>query len=206
MNIGMIEKMLHLSSKIRTRLFTLLLTSQFKEIGASSRIVPPFRFYGLNQISVGENVMINRDCWIHTIPDNKHDVDGAKLIIGSHVSIGMGSHISAAKHVMIGDYVLIAPNVFIQDISHAFERTDVPIIRQGISRMAPVVIGRGTWLGHNVVVLPGVTIGQHCVVGANSVVNSSIPDFCVAVGAPARVVKRYVPETRQWVKVCQKKL
>ena len=62
---------------------------------------------------------------------------------------------------------------------------------QGINRIAPVIIGNHSWLGQNVVVLPGVTIGEHCVIGANSVVRSPIPDYCVAVGAPARVVRRF---------------
>jgi acetyltransferase-like isoleucine patch superfamily enzyme len=74
-------------------------------------------------------------------------------------------------------------------------------MHQGINGVAPVTIGRGTWLGQNVVVLPGVTIGQHCVVGANSVVNSSIPDYSVAVGAPARVVRQYNRNSAKWERV-----
>jgi acetyltransferase-like isoleucine patch superfamily enzyme len=200
MSIGAIEKVLHTSSRIHTRLFTLLLSSQFKEMGAGARISPPFRFYGLNQMSLGECAMINRDCWIQTIPGDRQD-KAAKLIIGSHAGIGMGAHISAAKQVLIGEYVLLARNVHIADHAHAFENIDVPIMKQGINRIAPVSIGRSSWLGENVVVLPGVTIGEHCVIGANSVVKSSIPDFSVAVGAPARVVKRYNRGTGAWERV-----
>jgi len=103
--------------------------------------------------------------------------------------------------VLIEEYVLLARNVHIADHAHAFENIDVPIMEQGINRIAPVTIGRETWLGQNVVVLPGVTIGKHCVIGANSVVNSSIPDYCVAVGAPARVVRQYNRETDKWEKI-----
>ena len=197
MAIGTIELAAHLCSRIRTRLFTLLLSSQFKEFGAGARISPPFRFYGLNQMSLGEGVMINRDCWIQTIPGGGREND-AKLIIGSHAGIGMGAHISAAKLVLIEEYVFLARNVHIADHAHAFENIDVPIMEQGIDRIAPVSIGRSTWLGQNVVVLPGVTIGRHCVIGANSVVNSSIPDYSVAVGAPARVAKQYNQTTGRW--------
>jgi acetyltransferase-like isoleucine patch superfamily enzyme len=192
--------MLHLCSRIRTRLFTLLLSSQFKELGAGTRISPPFRFYGLNQMSLGEGVMINRDCWIQTIPGVGREND-AKLVIGSYAGIGMGAHISASKQVLIEEYVLLARNVHIADHAHAFENIDVPIMEQGINRIAPVSIGRSTWLGQNVVVLPGVTIGKHCVIGANSVVNSSIPDYSVAVGAPARVVRKYNRATGQWEQI-----
>jgi acetyltransferase-like isoleucine patch superfamily enzyme len=155
---------------------------------------------GLKQIVLGEGVLIERDCWIQTIPDDKGDNE-AKLVIGPHAGIGMGASISAASKVVIGEDVLLARNVYISDHAHAFEDITVPIMHQGINRIAPVSIGRGTWLGQNVVVLPGVAIGEHCVIGANSVVNSSIPDFSVAVGAPARVVRRYNRETAAWERI-----
>jgi len=200
MSIGAIEKMLHTGSRIRTRLFTLLLSSQFKEMGAGARISPPFRFYGLNQMSLGECAMINRDCWIQTIPGGERGNE-AKLVIRSHADIGMGASISAAHKVIIGEYALLARNVYISDHAHAFGNIEMPIVYQGINGIAPVVIGKHTWLGQNVVVLPGVTIGERCVIGANSVVKSSIPDFSVAVGAPARVVKRYNRGTGAWERV-----
>jgi lipopolysaccharide O-acetyltransferase len=181
-------------------LYTLLLASQFKEFGAGSRIVPPFRYYGLNQISVGEKVIINRDCWIQALGSCEND-ESSKIVIQAHAGIGMGATISAAQQVTIGEYVLLARNVYISDHAHAYENLDAPIMLQGIAGIAPVTIGRNTWLGENVVVLPGVTIGEHCVVGANSVVKSSIPGFSVAVGAPARVVKQFNKNTGQWERV-----
>src|SRR5665213_3656983 len=186
MAIGNIERAVHLWSKFRTRLFTLLVSGQFAEMGARTRISPPFRFYGLNQMSLGDEVMINSDCWLQTIPGHG-DECSTKLIIKAHAGIGMGAHIAAAKQIVIEEYVLLGRNVHISDHAHAFEDIKIPIMQQDIGSIAPVSIGRGTWLGQNVVVLPGVTIGRHCVIGANSVVKSSIPDFSVAVGAPARV-------------------
>lgn len=200
MPIRAIENLVHQYSRIRTRLFTILLSTQFKEAGPGSRISPPFRFFGLNQIVLGQGAQIERDCWIQTIPDDKQG-DEAKLIIGPYAGIGMGSSISAARQVVIGERVLLARNVYISDHAHAFENTELPIMRQGIANIDPVSIGRNTWLGQNVVVLPGVTIGEHCVIGANSVVNSAIPDFSVAVGAPARVIKRYNREAGVWERV-----
>ena len=200
MSIGTIERLDHSWSRIVTRLYTLLLSSQFKEIGRGARIAPPFRYYGLNQIRLGEHAMIHRDCWIQVMGSSVDD-DSARIIIGSHARIGMGSSISAAQQVVVGEHVLLARNVYISDHAHAYENVDVPIVDQGLAGIAPVSIGRNTWLGQNTVVLPGVTIGQHCVIGANSVVNSSIPDFSVAVGTPARVVKQYNRNTRQWERV-----
>ena len=77
---------------------------------------------------------------------------------------------------------------------------EVPIKEQGIIQKKDVYIGDGSWLGENVCVI-GASIGQHCVIGANSVVTKDIPDYSVAVGSPAKVIKRYNPETKQWGKV-----
>ncbi|EEF62375.1 transferase hexapeptide repeat containing protein [Pedosphaera parvula Ellin514] len=175
----------------------MLIWSQFKEIGAHSRISPPFRCWGLNQMRLGERVNIESDCWIHVV-DGDGDESSAKLVIGSHCGIGMGATISAARQVVLGEHVLLARNVYISDHAHAFEDITIPIMHQGINNIKPVSIGKHTWLGQNVVVLPGVTIGEHCVIGANSVVNSSIPDYSVAVGSPARVVKQYNVATKRW--------
>ena len=141
---------------------------------------------------MGERTVIHRDCWLQTIGDS------AVLNIGSFTGIGMGASISAAMEIVIGDNVIFGRNVYISDHAHAFQNAELPISLQGIDHIAPVSIGQASWLGQNVVVLPGVSIGQHCVIGANSVVKSSVPDFCVAVGAPALVVKRYNPASADW--------
>ena len=112
----------------------------------------------------------------------------------------MGATISAAISIVFGEHVLLARNVYISDHRHSYEDLSRPITVQGVTGLAPVFIGRHTWLGQNSVVLPGVTIGEHCVIGANSVVRNSIPAFSVAVGTPARVVKRFNPGSNGWEK------
>lgn len=190
---------MHLWTRLRTRLFSLLLSTQFERFGTGSRVAPPFRFWGLDQMRLGERVLINRDCWIHIADGNRPKA--VKIIIGSNTGVGIGATISAAEKVEIGENVMMARNVYISDHSHAFSDPDVPFMMQGIDCVRPVSIGRGTWLGQNVVILPGVAIGEQCVIGANSVVNRPVPDFSIAVGAPARVVKTYNREFREWQKV-----
>jgi acetyltransferase-like isoleucine patch superfamily enzyme len=90
--------------------------------------------------------------------------------------------------------------VYITDQNHGYEDTSVPISQQSQPERA-VVIGDGSWLGHGSVVLPGVTIGRHVVIGANSVVTKDIPDFSVAVGVPARVVRRFDESRQEWIQV-----
>ncbi len=97
--------------------------------------------------------------------------------------------ISAVRGVVIEEDVLFARNVYVSDHIHKYEDRDKPILDQGVDKIAPVLIQRGAWLGQNVVICPGVTIGRGAVVGANSVVNRDVPDYALAVGAPARVIK-----------------
>jgi acetyltransferase-like isoleucine patch superfamily enzyme len=116
--------------------------------------------------------------------------DPAALVeIGSGTKVNRRCFITAKRHVKIGAHVLFSNNVFICDHLHAFDDTDTPVMRQGATAPQPVEVGEGTWLGINVAVMPGVRIGRHCVIGANSVVTDDVPDYAIAVGAPARVVR-----------------
>ncbi len=197
MQYGIVEQGLELWSRAKTLLFSLLLRGQFQEFGAGSRVEPPFRCHGLGQMALGRQVKIHRDSWLQVVLG--HGASSApKLVIQDHADIGMGAQISAAQRITLGRHILLSRNVYISDHAHAFADPAVPIADQGITNIQPVVIGDHSWLGQNVVVLPGVTIGRHCVIGANSVVNRSIPDFVVAAGVPARFVRRYNPATAQW--------
>lgn len=115
------------------------------------------------------------------------------VVIGDRCLIGRGSSIVGHRSIEIGDDVWTGHYVHITDMNHGYEDSDTPISRQNQPEQ-PVRIGDGSWLGHNCVVLPGVTIGRHVVVGAGSVVTTDLPDFSVAVGSPARVVRRFDPD------------
>ena len=107
--------------------------------------------------------------------------------IGDRCLIGRGSGIVGHLSIEIGDDVWTGHHVYITDQNHGYDDVGLPISRQFQPERA-VSIGSGSWLGHGTVVLPGSQIGEHVVIGANSVVNGPIPSFSVAVGAPARVV------------------
>jgi acetyltransferase-like isoleucine patch superfamily enzyme len=112
--------------------------------------------------------------------------------------IGRGSGIVGHFSIEIGNDVWTGHNVYITDQNHGYEDVTRPISQQSQPERA-VKIGDGSWLGYGSVVLPGVTIGEHCVIGANSVVTHDVPSFSVAVGVPARVIKQYVGGS--WVTV-----
>ena len=110
------------------------------------------------------------------------------VAIGDRCLIGRGSSIVGHLSIEIGDDVWTGPHVYVTDQNHGYDDRDLPISQQHQPER-PVTIGDGSWLGTGTVVLPGAQIGRHVVIGANSVVAGVIPDFSVAVGAPARVVK-----------------
>ncbi len=107
--------------------------------------------------------------------------------IGDRCLIGRGSSIVGHLGIDIGDDVWTGPNVYITDQNHGYEDITRPISVQTMGER-PVSIGAGSWLGFGTAVLPGARIGRHVTVGANSVVTGDLPDFCVAVGAPAKVI------------------
>lgn len=111
------------------------------------------------------------------------------VTIGDRCLIGRGTGIVGHLCIEIGDDVWTGHHVYITDQNHAYDDPDLPISRQ-VQPERPVRIGAGSWLGHGAVVLPGAQIGRNVVIGANSVVTGTIPDHSVAVGAPARVIRR----------------
>lgn len=186
--------------RFRAKLYTALLSRCFYASGSQTSISPPLRFANLALIELGSGVTIHSNCWIHALR-REGDPRAAKIILRDHVCIGMGATISAAKRIEIGENVFTARNVYISDHGHEFHDVAVPTAQQGIGSVAEVSIGEDTWIGQNAVILPGVRIGRHCVIGANSVVNGDIPDYCVAVGAPARTVKTYNFTSHTWERV-----
>jgi radical SAM protein with 4Fe4S-binding SPASM domain len=120
--------------------------------------------------------------------------------IGEGTNIGRRCTISAANRITLGKNVLVGPNVLISDHNHEYRYTGIPIAHQGISTHdARIAIGDDTWIGTNAVIVGNVAIGRHCVIGGNTVVNRDIPDYCVAVGNPCRIVKVFDPDEGRWV-------
>lgn len=125
-----------------------------------------------------------------------------EIIIGSESRVGIGNTIIGPVH--IGNKVNLAQNITISGLNHKFTDITKPISEQGVST-SPVIINDDVWIGANSVILSGVKIGKHCVVGAGSIVTMDIPEYCVAIGNPGRIVKRYDFEKKEWVKLTYKK-
>lgn len=197
----------------RDRAFSLALRSSFASFGLRSRISLPTQLHGTERISVGNHVYLGPGCWLLTHKlQGIEPVDGAAragavgagaaragavldgaggcIEIGDRTSIAGYCVLSAAVRVSIGRGVLFARNVYIADHRHGFDLADRAILDQPLEDLRAVVVEDDAWLGQNVVLLPGVTVGRGAVVGANSVIREDVPPRCVVAGAPGRVVRR----------------
>lgn len=177
----------------------LLYSRLFYCLGAKSKIVQPLQLKNIRFISLGDRVTVNRFVFM-MVETNEKKCLVPKLTIGNGTTIGNFNHIVAKDCVSIGDNVLTADKVFISDSYHGYEDIDEPICRQDVKSKGPVVIGDDCWIGENVCIISA-KIGKHCVIAANSVVTSDIPDYCIAAGAPAKIIKQYNTETCKWEKI-----
>jgi acetyltransferase-like isoleucine patch superfamily enzyme len=148
----------------------------------SVRLTGRIRLAGSGQIEFGQGVTLVGNI----VPIEFIAHEGACISIGDHTFVNYGSSISAHKLVKIGCHCLLGHYTLILDNNeHGVERRDVA------PPSAAVTIEDHVWIGSHVIILPGVSIGQHSVVGAGSVVTRNIPANCLAVGNPARVVRRF---------------
>ncbi len=137
-------------------------------------------------IEIGENFSIGRNSIIECTGVIREL--GEKLTIGKNVGIAANAFISMRGHVEIGDDTIFGPNVAIHAENHIFEDVSKPIRLQGASRKG-IKIGKDCWIGSGVKILDGVTIGDGCIIAAGAVVNKDIPDYSIAGGVPAKVIK-----------------
>ena len=169
----------------------------FQQLGLGATLFRPFRIDGGNGISLGEKTIIQRGAWLYCC-----GVDGrsATLAIGTGCVLGYNNHIAAVGKVVIGDCVLTANNVYISDNIHGYEDISTPVMYQPVFFKKAVFIGDGCWIGENVSII-GARIGKNCVIGANAVVTHDIPDYSVAVGIPAVVIRQFDPHSQKWVNI-----
>lgn len=143
---------------------------EYIHIGAGTVIGP--------QVALSAGMVPGQECVTESV-----------VVIGDRCLIGRGSGIVGHLSIEIGDDVWTGHHIYITDQNHGFDDPDLPISKQFPAEQ-PVRVGDGSWIGHGAVILPGAQIGRHVVIGANSVVSGEIPDYSVAVGAPARVIRR----------------
>lgn len=178
-------------------------SGQFALAGANLLVRENVRITGAHNISVGENVLIEEGVTIYAdlgplkIGSNSLIRKGSVIIIGSEqgkgvtlgewCQVGFYSTLNAGYGLLLGNYVIIGPNVQMNNYNHCYERTDVPIRFQG-GYGRQTTVGDDCWIGTGAIIL-GTTLGQGCVVGAGALVNRDFPEFSVLAGVPAKIIK-----------------
>ncbi len=163
----------------------------------------PIHIRGRHAMRLGARLTTGRQVRLDAFPI---EANRTVLVIGNDVQLNDSVHIGAAELVEIGDHTLIASRVFITDHSHGvYDRPDIgskpdviPVERPIIAR--PVRIGRNVWLGEQVCILPGVTIGDGAVVGPNSVGTRDVPACTIVAGNPARLIRCFDDASGQWLR------
>lgn len=179
--------------KIRKILFFIFYSRRFNFLGNNSSFFKPFRIDGINNISIGKSTEFQKGTWIYC----ENNISKSSLVIGDNCIFGYNNHIVAIGEIIIGNNVLTANQVYISDNIHEYKNINIPIMNQPVVCTGKISIGDGSWLGENVCII-GASIGRNCVIGANTVVTNDIPDYCVAVGTPARIIKQFNIVTGNW--------
>lgn len=186
-------KLHRLFGRIWTQLYSGWILPEFSSCGPGFSVEYPIIIIGGSCITLGSNFRASErlriECWEHYGKKKYRP----SIRIGDNVGIGYNVHIGCINKIEIGNNVLLASNVFIEDCYHGFaDSRDIgisPGARELFSKGA-VCIEEDVWVGENVAILPNVTIGRGSIIGANAVVSKDIPPYSIAAGNPARVIRR----------------
>lgn len=184
--------------RVRDALFAAKFNAPGLRIGSRPKL------RGLRHITIGRDFSAGDLVWIEAVTHYLGQSFDPKIDIGNNVVMSSQIHIGAVSSITIGGGTLIGSRVTLIDHNHGvysgpFQSPpeQAPALRP-LSRGAPISIGQNVWVGDGAVILPGAKIGAGSIIGANSVVTGSIPESCIAVGAPARPIRRYLHDRKEW--------
>jgi len=196
------RNVLHFLQREMRQMFSWLRYGRSRRFPFGCVVIRPI-IYSVRYISLGRNVFIRNGARVQAVTCHNNRSYTPLISIGADVNIEQNLHLTCANKIVIEKNTAIAANVTITDIDHPYTDVNISVERHNLV-VKEVVIGENSKIYNNAVILPGVHIGKHCVVGANSVVTKDVPDFCVVVGAPARIVKQYNCALKAWVTLEQK--
>jgi len=178
-----------------------------RKLGAKGLLIRSgYYIQGLPYMHIGNNFSAGRGVWMEAVTKCNGQVFSPVIEIGDNVSISFWGHISAAKSITIGSGVMMGSKVTIIDHNHGNYSSGTIVDPEVSPALRPlsaasIRIGSNVWIADGVVVTAGSEIGDGSVIGANSVVHGKIPPFTLATGAPARPIKKFDFERRQWTKI-----
>ena len=171
------------------------------KMGEGSYIRRPFTLLFREFLRIGHDTDVHSNSYITPLKEYAGIQYKPEITIGNGVYIGHHAYFVAIDSITIGDGCVLSEYVYITDNAHGLHPDKGPIMNQPLESKGPVHIGRECFLGFRVSVMPGVTLGEHCVVGANSVVTRSFPAYSMIAGMPAKLIKTYSFETKSWLSI-----
>ena len=181
--------------KVYYKLLYLLKKQKYKNIGKKTYIDKSVHIIGLKNIRIGSNNIISDDTWL-----NVNDRTDGKIgiEIGNNCYIGKRNFFNSSAKITLKDYFMSGINCSLLGSDHLIDEPLKPYIHTGTTNDTSIYIGTNVWFGANVTVIGDVKIGHGSIIGANSLVLKDIPPFSIAVGNPAKVIKRYNFENKKW--------
>lgn len=168
-------------------------------MGDGSYIRRPYQILFPHRLKIGNNTSINPHSYIFPLERYEGYSYSPTITIGNNVYIGSYLNLGAIDSIRIDDGCVLSEHVYITDNFHGMQPDSGPIMKQSLESKGPVHIGSNCFLGFRVSIMPGVVLGEHCVVGANSVVTRSFPSYSMIAGVPARLIKTFDHENRIWI-------
>lgn len=167
--------------------------------GERSYIHRPFSISGRDCVKIGNRSSIASGLRIQAIKEYAGIAYQPLIEIGDDVYIGSNAYFTAINNISIGNGSVLSEQIYITDEFHGMDPYAGLIMMQSLTSKGPVIIGRSCFLGFRASIMPGVTLGDHCIVGANATVTHSFPAYSMIGGSPARLLKQYSSETGTWL-------
>lgn len=190
------QKIFEVGCKIRNAIFF----HGYGQLGRGTYILKPMRVIGKKNVFIGDYCSVLHHARMEAVTAWETDKLQGEIRIGNRTTIEQNCHIIAADKLVIGDDCVISSDVYISDCGHGLENMGASIMQQPLL-VKKTTIGNGCFIGTGAKLMPGVTLGNCVVVGANAVVVKDVPEYVMVAGVPARPIKRYDVAEKRWKRI-----